>query len=217
MRGKNRIGWGIALVGIALTIWLGGLALPDLQFDLWWMIPLAIGLVGLGLAGVGAVLLLKDSRAASVSRVQQTGKPAARTRPWLTARAPRGSINTSEADAWRRRHQPSTEASYPPEFHGAAAEPDDDELWEVTRDHGYVWRVSNQTGAEIRWATLGTDRREQETRIRPVQAEWERLPPSGRMRFEVIDPETRRVTLVIRWIESGTGAERSTTKVVVLR
>lgn len=217
MRGKNRISWGISLVGIALTIWLGGLALPDLQFDLWWMIPLAIGPVGLVLVVVGAVLLLKDSRAASGSRVQPPGTPVARTWPGLTARAPRGSINISEADAWRRRHQRSTEASSPPEVDGIAAEPDEDELWEVTRDHGYVWRVSNQTGVEIPWATLGTDRSEQETRIRPVQAEWERLPPSGRMRFEVIDPETRRVALVIRWIEPGTGAERSMTRVVVLR
>ncbi len=61
MRGKNRIGWGLALLGLALTAWLGVLALPHLQFPRWEWIPIGIAVAGVASMTWGAVVLGRDA------------------------------------------------------------------------------------------------------------------------------------------------------------
>lgn len=71
MRGKNRIGYGLGALGIALTAWLGILALPNLQVEGWWLVPVTVAVVGIGLILWGVVVLGIDARRAKLAKIQK--------------------------------------------------------------------------------------------------------------------------------------------------
>ncbi len=64
MRGKTRIGAGLAIYGLALTAWLGIAALPTLQVPFWELLPIGLAVLATAILVWGLVVHQVDSQRA---------------------------------------------------------------------------------------------------------------------------------------------------------